>query len=71
MRHKNEIDWSSFWIREILFLGVPALIAVLTIPEHTFIQPARAQVVVAIQLFLSALNVFWALFRQPSHRTRL
>jgi len=57
-------DWTIFWFREVLFLGVPVLLAVFTLPRGDHIHTARLEVLLAILLGLTLLNVVWASVRK-------
>jgi hypothetical protein len=57
------VDWTIFWFREVLFLSVPVLLAVFTLPRGDHIHTARLEVLLAILLGLTLLNVVWASVR--------
>jgi hypothetical protein len=59
----RKIDWEVFWLREVLFLALPALSAVAVLPKGGHIHPARVALLIVIQLCLTMFNVYWARFR--------
>ena len=60
---QRNIDWQIFWIREILFLSLPTLIAVSTVKPGEYIHHGRLAALLAVLLCLTVLNVFWFLRR--------
>ena len=58
---RRAFDWQIFWLREVLFLSVPWLIAVFALPRGHYIDPARLEVLLSIQLCLTILNILWTL----------
>jgi hypothetical protein len=59
----RKIDWEVFWLREVLFLALPALSAVAVLPKGGHIHAARVALLIVIQLCLTMFNVYWARFR--------
>lgn len=62
----KQFDWEMFWIREVLFLAAPLLIAVLTLHHETRIPLHRLGIALIVQLSLTVLNVAWTFFRTSS-----
>lgn len=58
---KRRIDWEMFWFREVLFLGVPVVLAVITLPRGDTIHTVRLAVLLATLLGLTLVNVIWAI----------
>jgi hypothetical protein len=63
----RKIDWEVFWLREVLFLALPALSAVAVLPKGGHIHTARVALLIVIQLCLTMFNVYWARFRPARH----
>jgi hypothetical protein len=59
----RKIDWDIFWFREVLFLSLPLLLAVLTLPRGDHIRAVRLGVLLVILLGLTLFNAVWAWFR--------
>lgn len=68
----REIEWNIFWLREILFISLPILFAVFTLPRGDYIHPVRLAVLLAILFALTVVNVLWTVlsagFTNRTHR---
>jgi hypothetical protein len=64
MPKKPEIDWDIFWFREVLFLSLPVLAAVLTLGKGDHIHSARLAGLIGILLCLTMINLSWAWYRR-------
>ena len=59
----KQFDWEMFWLRQVLFLSVPLLLAVFTLHHESSISLHRLGIVLIVQLSLTVLNVAWTLSR--------
>ena len=59
----RKIDWDIFWLREVLFLSVPVLLAVFTLPGGDHFHAVRLSVLLVILIGLTFFNAVWAWFR--------
>jgi hypothetical protein len=55
----KQFDWQMFWIRQVLFLAVPPLIAVSTLRRETNISVRGIAAILMVQLSLTVFNVAW------------
>ena len=55
----RKIEWDIFWFREILFISLPVLFAIFTLPRGDYLHPDRLAVLLAILFALTVANVLW------------
>ena len=60
---KKQLEWSIFWIREVLVLAVPSLFAVFTLERGAYLELQRATALLGALVCLTCLNVYWMFFR--------
>lgn len=57
MRDLREFDWQRFWLQEVVVLGAPTLITVMTSPENPPLSRPRLVILLVVLLGMSAFNV--------------
>lgn len=60
-RHRRQIDWNAFWIREVSVLSLPTLIAVFTLSPGEYIHEVRLAVVLVVLVLLTLGNILWTM----------
>jgi hypothetical protein len=58
----RKLDWDFFWLREVLFLSAPVLVAVSTLPRGEHMHAVRLAVVLTTLLGLTLVNLVWMMF---------
>ena len=53
----QNFDWQLFWLREVIFLGLPTLIAVMAFRDGPYLSLHRTTVLVLVLIALTVLNV--------------
>jgi len=56
---RREFDWSSFWLLEVLILGLPLLVAVFCLPEGAHLSFLKMELLAGLQLILTVFNFIW------------
>ena len=59
LKNSRKIEWDLFWFREILFISLPVLFAIFTLPRGDYLHPNRLAVLLAILFALTVVNVLW------------
>ena len=62
-RDMHQIDWGSFWFREVIFLTLPLFIAVFSLPKGATLSLQEGAVLLGILLGLTVFNAIWAMIR--------
>ena len=50
-------DWPGFWLREVIFLGLPTLITIIAFRGGPTLRPSRLAVLLLVLLGLTVFNV--------------
>lgn len=61
-RRRRKIEWNDFWLREVVCLSIPALIAVFTLPPGETIHAHRLEILLLVLFSLTLGNVLWEIF---------
>ena len=64
-KKRRTIEWNVFWLREVVFLGIPVLFAVFTLPRGDTIHAFRLGTLLVVLLSLTVGNILWMLFGGP------
>jgi hypothetical protein len=55
---RGDIDWSRFWLLEVVILGAPTLIAVIATGGQSPVSIGRVELLLVVLIALTVVNLF-------------